>query len=111
MLNFSSSLAFVFAMTLLAGISGCSDDDPAGQDFCAIGCADTIEVDCANGPADLATCEADCNRLRNDTCGTEYDALLACSMGETVTCEASSGIPIVEVCNSEQILFVACINQ
>ena len=74
----------------------------------SVGCEATIAADCSAGPADITTCEADCEALRAGTCGVEYEALLTCGEGEPVTCDGA-GIPVVEACAGAQGTFVDCL--
>jgi hypothetical protein len=53
---------------------------------------------------------SDCEAQESGSCGTEYAALQDCAVGEEVTCDASSGIPIVAACSAEQDAFIACLN-
>lgn len=93
---------------VVAVMSGCGDDGGSSVDVCVTGCEATIAADCSNGPANQATCEADCNMLRTGTCAAEYEALLACADDAAVTCSAN-GQPVVAACAAEQMAFVACL--
>jgi hypothetical protein len=112
-------IAILFLLAL-----GCGDDD-GGSDagpprdagggmidapgsVCTSGCASTLAAACSNGPATQAICEADCEMLRTGSCGAEYEALLSCGEGGTVTCDAS-GRPTVTACSAEQSAFVMCL--
>ena len=98
----------------LVACNGGSDSDETDTDsevvsVCEEGCVDTVAAACANSPADEASCTATCEALRVGQCGTEYEAVLACSEGGTVTCDAG-GFPTVEACSAEFAAFTACLN-
>jgi hypothetical protein len=101
----------VSASTGGAGGAGASTGGAGGggTDLCEVGCVATMAAACANGPASQAVCVTDCRSLQNGACGTEYAALQACAVGESVTCSAA-GSPIVAACATEQASFVACLN-
>jgi hypothetical protein len=80
-----------------------------GDSLCERGCVATLEADCPLGPSTQQQCVADCERLSNGACSTEYAALQACAEGEEITC-GSSGIPVIAACSTEQDEFIACIN-
>jgi dienelactone hydrolase len=111
---------FLKAVFSTALAIGCGSDDAADDGgnnndngsaaLCTSGCEDTLTADCRNGPETQLECETDCNALRQGQCASEYSALLNCSDGAQVTCNAN-GIPVVEACSNEQGTFVSCINQ
>jgi hypothetical protein len=102
-------------------VAGAGGDDPANvngdggsptftvDDPCHLGCIDTIAAACSNGPADLASCDNQCNALSAGSCGGEYATFQTCAKGKAITCSAQ-GQPMVEECSDQQAAFVACIN-
>jgi hypothetical protein len=95
-------------IALLVMVASCGGDGES-IDVCVAGCEATIAAACSNGPATQASCEADCNQLREGACAAEYEALLGCSDDAAVTC-SPNGQPVVEACSVEQSAFVACLS-
>lgn len=102
-----------FVWVLLLGACGGGGDDgtdgPSTLSPCAEGCAETLAAACPNGPATEEVCVSDCEALLAGACAEPYDAVLACSEGEAVTCDAG-GRPTVEACADEFAAFVGCLN-
>ena len=92
--------------------SGPGDDDSDSGDTlpsCKQSCVSSLAQDCANGPPDQATCEADCEMFRAGPCAQAYGALQACGgpMPE-LTCDADGRVGVVG-CEPEMTAFVACL--
>lgn len=100
-------------MWLLLALLGCdaSTGDTDGPDGtpCEIGCEATVEAACDNGPDTIEACVSTCELLLEQACGIEYDALLACGDGSTVSCDAQ-GLPTVDACPEEEGAFRDCLN-
>ena len=96
----------ILAISAMAFVVACGDDDDA---TCTSGCQDTIAADCDNGPSSQTACETDCTNALNGNCGTEYQSLLNCADGKSVTCDAS-GIPQISGCDSQMTAFTNCLN-
>jgi hypothetical protein len=99
---------FALGVALVMAIA-CGDDGGGGS-LCESGCQATIAASCPISPAGQAECVSDCEDQRSGACSSEYEALLSCSAGEDVTCDSSSGIPVIAACSSEQAAFIACLN-
>lgn len=97
----------VLALGAMVLTVACPDDKDEGP-TCQSGCEAAIAADCDNGPASQTACETDCEALLAGTCGTQYQALMNCADGETVTCDAS-GIPTIAGCSTQQATFVDCL--
>ncbi len=89
--------------------SGGGGSDSGGATVCQTGCAATLAASCSMGPRSMAMCVSDCEMLLGGSCGSEFDALQSCSMGQAVTCDAS-GMPVVAPCMTEQDAFIACLS-
>lgn len=77
-------------------------------DACDVGCEETIRAACTLGPATQDSCEADCEDLRDGSCGGLYEDYLSCSYNEAVSCDGD-GFPFVPACEDEQLDFEACL--
>lgn len=88
---------------------GCGDVDNGDADPCVSGCEATVAAACSNGPPDQAECETACESFRQGTCGPEYEVLLQCGDGASVSCDAE-GLPQVDGCSTEQQAFIDCLN-
>lgn len=102
--------AFLVVMAFVGLAAGCSSDDSSGPPSCADGCAATLAAKCANGPADQATCESDCNTQSSGKCGTQFKAVRSCAAGKPLSCDADGNVTI-SGCDKEQQAFIACILQ
>lgn len=80
-----------------------------GSELCELGCEATLDANCDNGPVDQESCVATCERLRAESCGSEYSRFQRCAEGESIGC--ADGIPVVAACASEQADFIACVNR
>lgn len=89
--------------------SGGSSTTGISNEVCERGCEATLEADCAQGPADMEECMADCARLSSGGCSAEYAAFQTCAEGEAISCP--EGFPTVAACASEQSDFIGCITQ
>jgi hypothetical protein len=82
-----------------------------GTSPCEEGCVLTVAAACPNGPADVDSCIATCESLRNGACGAPYRAFQECGEDKPVTCDPASEIPTIEGCATEQAAFVDCVNR
>ncbi len=100
-------LLAMLAVAAMMFVVACGDDDGA---TCKSGCEATMDANCSSGPSSQAACESDCESALNGTCGTEYQAVMDCSDGKSVTCDAS-GIPEISGCDSQMDAFTTCLTQ
>lgn len=94
-----------------ASDAGGAGSPATGGSLCDQGCAETLKADCPNGPQSQADCVTTCEALESGSCASEYSAFQTCAEGHPITCDATSGIPVVAACESEQGAFIACLAQ
>ncbi|MFO0592705.1 MAG: hypothetical protein U0441_34495 [Polyangiaceae bacterium] len=77
---------------------------------CVSICPSVTAAACMAGPPNEAACESGCAQGKTK-CPTEFAALEACvPASPTAACDAASGSPYVEGCQSETLALLACLS-